>query len=662
MSLPNIIDSNFLTYIAGILVPVTEISITAAFNAIPTATIELPPYPQLFGIGRQDRVPVHIFHKDPITKDYVLLFEGEISSFSYNDAVFSRGITINAQGLLAFLQDVTIKFLTNLNDVASAEVPGAKDTAYQKFTPNVTFPHSLFAYGLGDASPNNLIKVPYQYLENIINFISGGGTSGSSMGAYNNSVLAEFYAQYCEKIKLDKRTAPLPYFDDPASPVWPPNNDGSAGAFPLMAGMQKETALNQLVGLANAGLSGGSVSHLLNFVVNQLEYEFVTPMAPAFVDDKLVSVYLKPMFYDSLPPECNIIYRSQVLNMSTMEKVYAVPTRVRTMDIQGIIAKLAQGTQSVFSEYGMIDYYPTNLYAHSDSTPKMAATQQAEPAPNYIATELLEKASGAFDSEEFTGPWVYETAAPSWMSFLGPAAIGGDRQFFKARLLARLLMHKQFEARTLQVSSALNTYIVPGHPGVVYDSNDVGFVFCGHVYSVTHSISKNNMSTSVEMGFVRLVEEQIAEPVQNPVPSVDDVVKDATRMTHIYDQTIGSSAVDWEEVSSRREASEEQSSPLAAYLKQCRRIVNMDEYLTFMGMTKEMGFAGEDEEVPVVLYGDFVEKRRGVNKLYFPPFEGEEPGEPSTSTGTSKLEGIRDVLKTIAEREFSKRVYADTPV
>ena len=71
-----ILDVNVLTYVAGVLVPTSEVGVTTAFNAVPTATISLPPYPQLFGIGRKDRIPVHIFFKDTVIGEYKLLFEG----------------------------------------------------------------------------------------------------------------------------------------------------------------------------------------------------------------------------------------------------------------------------------------------------------------------------------------------------------------------------------------------------------------------------------------------------------------------------------------------------------------------------------------------------------------------------------------------------------
>ena len=83
----NFLDANFLTYVAGILIPTTNISITSAFNSLPTATISMPAYPQLYGIGRKDRIPVHIFYKDNCIGEYILLFEGESCGFSYSNSI-----------------------------------------------------------------------------------------------------------------------------------------------------------------------------------------------------------------------------------------------------------------------------------------------------------------------------------------------------------------------------------------------------------------------------------------------------------------------------------------------------------------------------------------------------------------------------------------------
>lgn len=113
----NILDAQFLTYVAGILIPTINISITTAFNSVPTASISMPAYPQLYGIGRQDKVPVTVFYKDNVTGDYILLFEGDVNAFSYTNSISSRDITINAHGILRFLDDVHVNFLSSLDDM-----------------------------------------------------------------------------------------------------------------------------------------------------------------------------------------------------------------------------------------------------------------------------------------------------------------------------------------------------------------------------------------------------------------------------------------------------------------------------------------------------------------------------------------------------------------
>lgn len=648
----NILDVSVLTYVAGVLVPTSEIGITSAFNAIPTATLSMPPYPQLFGIGRKDRIPVHIFYKDNVIGEYILLFEGEATSFSYSSSIATRDITINAQGVMAFLQDMQFNFLHSLDDLAASGTDGYADVAYQNYSPGIVFPMSLFMYGLGEASEENLVKFPVDYLDNMVNFVTNGGVTNPSLQQYNDSALAQFYADYCKKIKLEERYLKVPFFDE-ESEVWPKVGADKAQVFPLISGMQTKVALDQLQGLASEGVNQGTVIQFINHIVNQLEYEFAFYNAPTFKDGKLVCISLKPMLYDAVPPICNILYRSQVKSISTAEQVYGIPTRIRTRDINGTFARLAQGIQSGITEYGLVDYYPTRKYKDNTINPQTAETQALSPMPNHLATELLD--TDPLDDEKYTGPWVYETAAPSWMSYVGPDAIGGNMKIFKERVLARLLHHKQFEKRTLQVQSSFTPYVTAGFPGAVFDSQDANFVFTGQVLAVNHSISKGDFSTTVELGFVRLVEEAINEPMVNPIPSIDALTKDPDKMATIYANLLGTTATNWQTVSNQR-YSEAQDDPFKAYTAQFRSIVTMDQYIEFMGFEKEMGIIGDGEEVPVMLRGGFLEERRKVSE-YIPL-----PDSTSGSKESASIEGIRKLLKTIAEIEFNRTVYMPTGI
>lgn len=588
----NIFEVDWAVYVAGVKVPANDVSITTAFNAIPTATIALPSYYKLFGIGRKDRVPVHIFYKDHVSKNYILLFEGEITGFSYSSSIVSRDITVNAQGIMGFLQDIQFNFLTTLDELAVAGTDGFNDVSIQNFTPNIVFPMSLFMYGLGEVREDNLVKFPYDYLDNMVQFIA----NANSMNQFNNSALAEFYSKYCKMLKVPNRYVRIPYFDE-ESDVWAGVGPDQARVFPLISGMQINAAMSHLQHLANEGVNQGTALQFINYLVNQMEYEFSFFNSPIMSGGNLVTFVLKPMFYDALPPKCNIIYRSQVRNLMAMEKTYNVATRIRTRDINGVFAKLAQGVTSGITEYGLVDYYPTNKYKDNTVNPN-----SEKPLENFLATELLD--SEPYDWEKFTGPWVYETAAPTWMSYLGPEAIGGNLQIFKERLLARLLHHKQHEARTLQVLSVFNPYVVPGLPGAVFDAYDVDFAFSGHVLVVNHTLSKSEVSTTIEMGFVRLLSEDLENPMVNPIPSMEAITKDKTKMSDIYNAIIGCDAMTWEEVNDAWNA-EAQYNPMKAYEEQYRPIVGLDEYFSFMGVS-----ASSENEV---LSGEYVDNRRDEN-------------------------------------------------
>lgn len=58
---PNVFLSDVRVYIAGVLMPVTHVTVRSGAGQMPEASISLPPCPDLFVVGRMDRIPVHIF-------------------------------------------------------------------------------------------------------------------------------------------------------------------------------------------------------------------------------------------------------------------------------------------------------------------------------------------------------------------------------------------------------------------------------------------------------------------------------------------------------------------------------------------------------------------------------------------------------------------------
>lgn len=649
MDVQNVFELQYLVYIAGILVPSQQVGITSAYNVPPTATITLPPYPELFGIGRKDRVPVHIFVKESWagTDNYILIFEGEINSFSYSSTSLGREINVNAHGLLTFLRDVNIRILTTQKDIEQTNVTkGENLVAMNMITPSQLFPSSLFMYGLAPIDPSNLIKAPTQFLANAYTFVQTENVMKGQRGP--SSVLIKYYEDYSTQIRLLDRYPHVPYFDDDDNGVW----TTTGGVFPLIAGMRSNEVIQQITKMSQDAMAysqgpiKASIFDLVDMMVTQMQYEFAFICAPRYVKGKLYSSCLKPIFYESPPPACNIMYRSMVTSIQTTENVYQVPTRVRMDDEKGPINVMTRGSNAAITKYGSIDYFPTEQYSKNQPSLDQSA--------NWYATELL-------TTEYFTGTYMYDTPAPEWLSYIKPISFGLTGTELKQRAMEYLLLIKQFSERKVRVRGAFNPYITPGFPGAVYDSDDMRFSFVGHVISVDHELSKSGASTTVTMSFVRTIDEALSEATAliNVVPTVNAVTTNFEKMSKIYEEVLGCSAVSFNTLKDLTDSSlyEAHNSPRRAYLQTYRDIADFTDYCTFMGITTTSSYVEEDgTKVPSVLGGNFLERRNdseltaSVAGKWAEAYPGEAPAP-------NALTGIRCKLKAIADRELLNKIY-----
>ena len=653
----NLFSIETLVYIAGVLTPHNSINIQSAFNSLPTATVSLPPYPQLYGMGRQDRLPIHIFIKDTFTgtNDYVLLFEGEVKSFSYVSNAISREIVVNAQNPMAFLMDVNAFFMHNLSDMAELNmIPEEREQGYFRLETDMLFPHSLFMRGLTPLDEDNSIQVPGDFLENVYKFFE----EPNSMGAYNNSELANFYGKYTETLKLQKRMVRVPVFDDP---------DEWDNLFPVLEGIQKNNALKIMMGNAQNAISGGKTGdtfyNWLNFLVSEMQYELCFINSPVLADgaDKLAISMMKPMLYESDPPACNIIFRSLVESIRAKETVYQVPTRVRTDDHQHRMTYAAGDAQveNAIARLPRINWWPR----HKEDQ-------------EVFSEDILpcQKDKDTFPPcEDYTGPYLFDTHPPTWASYLDyEHTEEDDVNTYYDRILQYLLRLKIFESRNLEVSMGFNPFIVAGFPGVVFDTHDETFTFAGHVIAVNHSISKQQTRTTVSLGFTRILDEAINDPIKNPFDEVDEITRDLrsggddeeSDMNKVYRTTIGSQKVDYSDVKDSIE--HENDNPKKAYEYNFRPIVTLDEYLSFMGLSVEEEMDTEfGEQIPLVISGDYVEKRRDtrapdeIEPRFSNPYTMSWTQDEETQEFVleSDYSGIRAILREIAERAFINKIY-----
>lgn len=820
MATKNVHQLETRTYIAGILVPTIQVAITGAFNAAPAASITMPPYPELYGMGRRDKIPVQIFTRDTMlpNAEFQLMFEGEIDSFSYESSSSSRNVSFNAHNVMGGLRDVKLSFLTNLNNFMQKVLPAQAMSQMYAVVPEFCFPQSLFMTGLGPTGPSNLIKYPYQFLENMVRFVTRacGPKSEETLpdgslvindkchGVQNESILGEFYGKHWRLLRADDRYVRVPYFDYDHT-VWSTPEQVAANkttCFPVLAGLQTAAGLGQLTGVVGSGLNTQNIYDLVDGVASKMEYELFVPAAPTFhgaipdakktdeatqaaviakeeaqkkaaqeslaqggsatpapeyspdvydgstlgreflesltglvpsvptgvpgitsvlpskfrsgevipfaykdvaplwapfvfankdipavatldavtsatalapspvagslqkissakldarytnavgqpdsgkaeiaaraaesrsivpateavetpadskaAEDaegiKLVALGLKPILYEAVPPTCNIIFRSSVIAINTHESVNGVPTRVRSNDVVGPISQLIGGSDSTLGMFGMLDYYPTSRKGED----KRAVDKTAKKT-NIFNEELLE-------TEKFTGPILWDTHAPHWMSYMKlrdplnkkSASYESDLEdakHLKEVILKHMYYLKMYQDRRMSVSCTLNPFITPGFPAVVFDNQDSGFIFLGFVTAVSHSYSKGNVGTQVELGFVRLLQDSIDPETRlhNSFELISrNVTHNAEKMTDVYQKLLGADAIDFADIASLEYAAE-QEDPQAAYIFNQRKLCSFDQYKYFMGLevvdTRPDHYGGT---APSVLTGDYVTNR-----------------------------------------------------
>lgn len=539
---------------------------------------------------------------------------------------------------------------------------------------------------------------------------------------------------------------------------------GYATAFPMIYGMRQEAIMTALATtMCNAEtIPNQTLREILDFLYEQLEYEYLYITNPAYhgeigkredeadnnkkeddksssgnrvpsttrgdpfeqtgsvtetkpktddgdtdaqKDRKLVSSVVKPIFSDTYPPGCNVIYRSHCLNLSTVMQHKGIPTRIKMLDQNGPLAKLAASANdfSLLLQRGMIDFYPSKKYDKFD-------VSEDQKYLNWFGEELLE-------IEKYTGPWVKEMRAQPWLHYLARSnymdevikveGAQGEQPSFKAffeRYMRRQLLNSKYFMRQMDVQETFDPYITPGFPSVVFDNNDSGFAYAGHVVTVSHTISPTDVSTRVSLNFVRPLSEAVKIVIPNPLTMIQQVTHDEYKLSEIY-QTIlgtpvaarkkvdkkqddnkadnknengekkeesvwslitggpipGADAYSFEDLEKQcaetRDIQHPNNNPKVAYSFKRRNVCTFDRYLDFMKMSAKYGEGPEGPSTPLLLTGPSngdvfsVEDRRKLEiyqkKIVYDPII---PGAEQV-TGPKESEPARQRVPSTTRRD-----------
>ena len=457
----------------------------------------------------------------------------------------------------------------------------------------------------------------------------------------------------------------------------------TATMFPVMYGLKADAAINTIDQAVQDISNEFTMDDLLRYLVERMEYEFLVIPAPAYhakqpgedlglrADkerkavlskedlagkgpnsdspvtgndpegvknigykyahdrncERMVNFCLKPMLDDSFPPQCNIIFRSQVDSIQATTTFNRVPTRIQVSNFNpfGNMSQMTGSTNDTLAKFGSVDFYPSKYYGQE-------LTDLTQNSRSLISEDLL-------DTEQYTGPWVHRDSAPSWMFYAfeqqktDPSYIGSHFDQIKKmreQYMRRQLTRAQTLDKQLSAQCVFLPYVTCGFPAVVYDSGDTGFSFAGNVIAYEHTITPQNMSTSVVLNGVRLLAEAVEAEDKNwypnPINSIHVVTHNTTRLKKVYDMILGTpgasvsgaTPVTWADVKAKwsgtvdNVATSPQTNIYEAYKLQRRNIITFDDYCSFMGLTKTAGDAGQENVAPTEITNAWMEDRAKI--------------------------------------------------
>jgi len=267
-------EAAYIVYLNGIEIPAISASVDMQTGSLPVATVGVSPDLSMVQLGKEDRVEVQIFYKDDIhsavdgkAPDFRLLFDGVIAGWSYVNAHNSRAIQFKCVHASQVLETLRPYFITGSNTmVMSGLKSNNAGTTVNLIHSAISLPFSLFFYGF-DAKKRNLIKRPYDYIENIFKSCIGA-KEAPQLGS---AVTSLFYSRYMKKMGLPFRFVPSPIIE-----IEPLSDPDVLGAFPILKAVRSEATLNALYRKTiETGLSD-SILGSVQGVFQQMYYELLS--------------------------------------------------------------------------------------------------------------------------------------------------------------------------------------------------------------------------------------------------------------------------------------------------------------------------------------------------------------------------------------------------
>jgi hypothetical protein len=579
--MPSFKPGSWLLYLNGIETPAMRVDIQMGVNAVPSATVVLAPDRELLRLGAEDRVQVAVFYLDNYQSqieqkhpDYRLLFEGEIVSWSYQNAAAGRSLSFQAQGHAGMLGRIKAYFMSSITDVGNHLAQTASTIPVPLWPSQNLFFTTLQKGG-------EFVKRPYDIVKNAFRLMFGAAEFKRT-DIWTSSPAAHFFARWARRTNFVNRWAPSPFLEGV-------DLNNSAGIFPMLKALQSEKAVEALMMEAGIGGQSESLWGILNTIFGRMYYEFtMLPNMPCVTYDlardvvlgppewavstsnvqsvaaaivelektlaerkqdaqalpaelenleakiaakrteraveiaragitgrgpanptrpvRMLNYVTKPQLQYCVPPNCNVMFPSMIQDYVLSENYADQPTRIYFYDktqIQNVVGGNASAMVGSLLRTG----YP--FIVRRFLRDKVGQTGALLSDRNFLV----------YPEEYYKGPQCEEFDRPEWFSFLSNALSSDkvDQEVLKS--LADTYAEYEYTQRrgsyrTGAVNLIFNPYIVPGFPGVVFDQADTGaHIFC-YIQNVTHSLTADSMSTSVNFSHAQTFSEFFKQHIE----------------------------------------------------------------------------------------------------------------------------------------------------
>lgn len=555
-------EGSYLVYFNGIEIPATAVSVTSGVWQIPTATVSVVPDATLAGIGREDRMHVAIFYLDdvytPNDPQFRLLFDGEITGWSYSNTARGRSMNFACISQLAILEEIYPYFVTGLDSMLTSTIQATNANQAVFSHAGLTFPSSLLYNGF-DQSIGNGLKRPYDIVENILRALIGS-TAQQQLGS---AVSAGFYGRYMRRSNMVNRWVPSPLLEDL-------NQNPSRGLFPVVQAVQSESIINalsqQISQVGNAGSFWGVLQQLFNMVYYEIiaipnatmakvrmggtspgliigpptwnssgQISAGNPFQLASEPNRLMQFITKPQWLFGIPPMCNAIFPSMIQELSYSEDYRSQPTRMGIND-EFLLTLNPSGMNTNMAPFAVLHGgYPQ---AYADELERKFGQFNNNGDILRSGKNFL-----IWPEEYFKGPLLKQERLPNWFNYIDDALTMEQRSkmqptetstnnnatatqsdqvqnspdlYQKRKQLMTAFAHYEYvrqrgAAKRGGVNMVFNPYVVPGFPTIIFSDVPSNQNYHAYVTTVTHTMTASSMGTQLGFTFAQTLDDLIYE-------------------------------------------------------------------------------------------------------------------------------------------------------